>query len=502
MRCISRSRSVRPQKVRPASMYGDVIPGCVTQIGSRDSGMAVVTPFSDDPTTALLNQLDNVLRREESRRLLDKLIEADDESVRLIQAGRYEIFIDAQDQPNTAFRMLTNKMPIDTKERIIRHARRTSLRDPRLREGPKKYKFGNFSLIATYDLVPAQAPHIDVVLPNYQFGLTVTDRTPSTQIFDKKQRIRTADALVDIWVDRGNYIGKKIPPNIAHAIRTNPEVLRIVESFGDVMLPHQIVRRMKGCPHLPTGTVTSIPGTVVHAGPMTDGFRAIIFYSAWPVGSSVAAYHPDTQFSGVTMVGHLLHLLWHMPYVGYQDRLFLLHIFEQYISESPVGDLHLHFAQGPISTFVSAMETGNLPGGMIKEQYIDSAAKNTKFCELPNRDGWRRQLGKLISVPGLLTSFEGKLYDIAVYQRDDGTVFMRFLDEGLPFEAFEGVGPEDSYTLIMNESSDESELYDGTNGCIYDNDKELVLCGMSDEGGSLTKKRRTSRKRKKARLPS
>jgi hypothetical protein len=47
---------------------------------------------------------------------------------------------------------------------------------------PKDHEFGPFSLICSMGRVPGQIPHLDVMYPNFQFTMMVTENTPGTLV--------------------------------------------------------------------------------------------------------------------------------------------------------------------------------------------------------------------------------------------------------------------------------------------------------------------------------
>lgn len=215
--------------------------GRVSWLGGKDVGMAMISPPQDDPdgVVALLRELNATLEKEDIRQRLDKLIDDDDESVRLIQAGRYEFFLYAGGKATSAFDEITKQMPPDTKQRILSYAATSAAEDPRL-EGGLNYQFGNFSLIVSYGQVPAQAPHIDVVKPNHQFGLIVTDGAQGTLVPEKLEtKVRKVDDLIGIWQKLGVEFGLELPSKLAIALRADATVRKLVASFGDVLLPQK-----------------------------------------------------------------------------------------------------------------------------------------------------------------------------------------------------------------------------------------------------------------------
>ena len=465
--------------------------GRVSWLGGKDVGMAVISPPQDDPdgVVALLRELNATLEKEDVRQRLDKLIDDDDESVRLIQAGRYEFFLYAGGKATSAFDEITKQMPPDTKQRILSYAATSAAEDPRL-EGGLNYQFGNFSLIVSYGQVPAQAPHIDVVKPNHQFGLIVTDGAQGTLVPEKLDtKVRKVDDLIGIWQKLGVEFGLELPPKLAIALRADATVRKLVASFGDVLLPQKNFDHMVGCPSLSAGSILSLPGNQVHGAPGitdADSFRAIIFFSAWPTGSvAVGAYDADTQYTGSVLSGHFVDLLWCQPNIGYNERLFLLHILERYVTESPVPNVAMHFPEGDLSDFIRAVELSQFPSDIPKDAFLRRTARNKKFCRRQEQYVEDERLDaeidldslERLSVLDLVTKWRGQEYSLEVYSRGDGSVLLHYpgcKDEETGLECFEGADDGERFTLTMSDG--DRRLFDGTNGVLLDAWQRPVRC--------------------------
>ena len=462
----------------------------ISWLGGKDVGMAMISPTKDDPdgAVALLRELNVTLEKDGVRRRLDKLIDDGDESVRLIQAGRYEFFLYASGKKTCAFDEITKEMPSDTKQRILAYATTSAAEDPRL-EGGFNYQFGNFSLIVSYGRVPAQAPHIDVVNPNHQFGLIVTDGAQGTLVPEKLEtRVSNVDDLLAIWEKLAAEFGLELPTKLAIALRADSTVRKLVASFGDVLLPQKNFDHMVGCPSLSAGSILSLPGNQVHGAPGIiddDSFRAIIFFSAWPTGTiAVDAYDADTQYTGSLLSGHIVDLLWCQPNIGYNERLFLLHILERYVTESPVPDIALHFPEGDLSNFIRAVELSQFP--TERDAFLRSTARNKRFCRQheqyveDERLDTEIDLGSLerLSVRDLVTKWRGQEYRLAIYSRGDGSVLLHYpscKDKDTGFECFEGADDGERFTLTMDDPSGK-RLFGGTNGVLLDAWQRPVRC--------------------------
>jgi hypothetical protein len=106
-------------------------------------------------------------------------------SIRFIQAGRYEIFVQARDKETHVFDWLCDqvlqsvvklsyKTLIEMKHAILQYAIKQAQQDDRISAcvgNKSKITYDNFSLIVSYDPVEAQPKHIDLLYPNFQYPL-------------------------------------------------------------------------------------------------------------------------------------------------------------------------------------------------------------------------------------------------------------------------------------------------------------------------------------------
>ena len=100
---------------------------------------------------------------------------------------------------------------------------------------------------------------------------------------------------------------------------------------------------------IPPGSVLSLPGSVIHAGPAASDYRSVLFFSACPIQDDNVEYNPDTQYTGIFLCGWLVILLWRLPGMGVVEREYLLEILLHYMQESSVKR---HFANHfPVGAF-------------------------------------------------------------------------------------------------------------------------------------------------------
>lgn len=78
------------------------------------------------------------------------------------------------------------------KQSLLQYAKDQAIKDRRLNG---EYIFGNFSLLINFERCEAQEPHIDLLLPNWQFGLVLTDNAPGTRFAERCAYVRTVADL-------------------------------------------------------------------------------------------------------------------------------------------------------------------------------------------------------------------------------------------------------------------------------------------------------------------
>jgi hypothetical protein len=232
------------------------------------------------------------------------------EGIRTIQKDRVELFVRCANQSCAAFDQLCRQLLEKTKEldasynspkairkAIIAYAKSATVMEDRLMTqinncgGRPKIHYGPFSLILTRGTVPPQLPHVDVLPPNFQFGLIVTDDTPATRVNGSNHPVvRTLDDLVNFLQITPD--SSKIPAVMAQC----PDLVELLQNFGicfSTMNPSDYCVTSE-LDHLKNGTVMSLPGGQLHAGPGYTGFHAVLFWTAH--GKSKDVYDINVQY--------------------------------------------------------------------------------------------------------------------------------------------------------------------------------------------------------------
>lgn len=436
-------------------------------LGSQHAGMVLIRPQVGDQAVEFLRQISSTFQREDVKKFLDnRLKKGKDPSVRFIQTSRYEIFLqNAKEYGSGAFDDIVQRfqLPAGCKDVVLAYAKRQAKRDPRLME-QIDYKFSNFSIICNYGGVEAQAPHIDLLSPNHQFGLMITDAGPGTLLFETNRTIKTGNDLAKLW---NEFEGQLVPANIIAFLNCNIQAKKLLRDFGNVLIPEKILQSVQqGFTTASVGSLLSLPGSVVHAGPKSKGFRAVLFFSASPIHSphgTVAEYDPDDQYTSVLLLGRLLIMLWDKEGIGYNERHYILQMLVRYIQEAPIKRQSArHFEDGKLKNFIATVEGGKLSRKKL-DHFVEKMARSV---DLIFNDGDQ------VSVDGLVAVWDedGKTYDMIVYQRlSDGKVVLKYPDDG----SWEGTKEEDSYSLEMFVKN---KLFDGTNGVLKDTNGVEIKC--------------------------
>jgi hypothetical protein len=207
-------------------------------------------------------------------------------------------------------------------EYLYCYARRSAIRDTRI---PSGYEFGPFSLICTVGTVKGQIPHVDVLGPNFQFTLMVTDQTPGTVVY-RSTNLHPVNSVKTFleWLEVPNPTSQ-----IGPVLLADEEMISLLEKYGMVLdcdTPETVIpHRQNDTTALQQGATLSIPGSVIHAGPHCTSFRAMLFYTAHAPDEE--AYSSDVQFSLGTLMIMLVVKLFDSPQLLYEDIMLLLKKF-------------------------------------------------------------------------------------------------------------------------------------------------------------------------------
>ncbi|CAB9503288.1 expressed unknown protein [Seminavis robusta] len=476
----------------------------IENLGNDETGMCLVYPPDDPdvPAVVILKELEAKLRNQKVLKKIQTFIKDNEdgdepESARLIQGKRFEIFLDAKGKASKAFDtvIVPTMQNQNAKEIILEYARSQAQMDPRVQDG---YIFENFSLLVCQRAAPAQAPHVDLVTPNFQFGMVLSNKSRGTLFVpepDKLGRLHHVDQLVSLWEKNPFFKDdafSKVPPRLVERFKADLGAQQLLSYFGDTLHPEKTLRdSFVSKDRLPVGTVSCLPGSVCHAGPATTAPRSVLFFSGAPKDSDeVDPYMPDSQYNGVTLMGHLVSIFWRQESITAKDRQFLLRMLAKYVQSSSSKDVADQFGEGKLRDCVRALQNKRYSSRkmrMTQEEFIKDRSEDLSI--VVGNDPFS-QPNAVIDVTDLkLVSVEKNLFtawkendeecsrDLAlmVYQRiSDGKIVLRYVTEGddaLCPDEYEGHLEHERYRLEMNSPG---EKFDGSNGRLLDTDGELI----------------------------
>ena len=496
----------------------------ITFIGSnRNRAMCVIHPpkvDDHDDADAATIQENLATIREVSRMFASKAMHKEirraeaggDKSLRPIQSKRFEIFVrNAGDKGSkfwdTAVRQRRKEnaatcLSATSTSRLLQYAESQARRDPRVCTSPHyDYKFSNFSLIVSYGSVPAQAPHLDLVGPNFQFILVLTDGSPSTNVYDlqEEDRIRLVKDLRQVWNKERleNHDGEMFPSNLVQVMQDSPDIVDFLADYGDVLHSNAFIKAVeKRQDSLPAGTVLSLPGGVMHAGPASSCYRAVLFFSAVPMtktGPLTLEYNPDTQFGNVLLTGFLTQIVWRAVGITVKDRLYLLRRLAMFIRQADIRTgWERHFYDSPNLKRVVQRMTRRIEYPELDEYLNRMATQDDLVFYHIELVGVKGDF-QCVSDSRLHTSWEDGDWKVQVFRRDaDGKVLLQYPEEQKEPEKREGDGWEghesgNHYRLEMNRNA-RGALFDGTNGRLWDDEGKEIKCFLVEP--SKKRKRR------------
>jgi hypothetical protein len=279
--------------------------------------------------------------------------------------------------------------------------------------------YGPMSLIISNGIVSDQLPHVDVQPPDFQFGLILTENSPGTIVYESIREIVTTSKQLATFlgIAQNNRTSK-----IASTVSELPEAIQLLKTFGVCLSTLRADDYKVACrpEHLPTGTVLSLPGGQLHAGPKCDNFRAVLFWTAH--GNAKSLYHPDIQYFDGLLLGELMLPIWR--FITEQDRYILLQHLLPAARKYPA--LYGHFANVPqFQDFVHRLSTTEEPEHLMKVY-----AKKSTLAPMPIGYPIEGEILQCVSAPHLATAAinddpRSSHCPIVVYRRPNGFVCLQ-----------------------------------------------------------------------------
>jgi len=453
--------------------------------------------------------------------------------MRVIQGGRFEVFVRAGTKPTDCFdtvvqqlllsndntTVLSSLLPPDrrTVEQVrlilLTYSTKQAKKDPRIGH---QYEFDNFSLLINYEKCDAQYPHIDLLGPNVQCGLVLTDKSPGTIAYTVPHNITTVDDIRQhLWPD--------LPDSVAQALQNNEHARNWIAEFGLTLYKnHQMTvqqevnsnsnnnnsqQQQQPLSLLPLGSLLTLPGSHLHAGPKSTKYRCILFFSGWRRGSTVPQYHPDMQYFGPLLIADLIAVLFDVLTVP--DRLYLLYKLDdvirtyqnlyRHLNDPAMSEyccsiilidyciivmlfpslkhhsLYFRFAE----KFTKALAWGQYGAGGKKE-LMETFARGqgivAKGAVLKQENDAADPDLVLASVQGLHVvtnnnnNHHHRLVQVYRFKSRPGAVQLYFPEE----DSYQGAGG--AYSLELTGRSTRKTLFDGSNGILRDDEGNVVEC--------------------------
>lgn len=325
------------------------------------SSTAIGNEFDKDDALALevIRCLDETLQEWDSEEKFLRMIHEGDQSVRFINARRFEVFVENQKCSTNAFDWVAAKVANSinqwhtdqrwmltaesVKEILLHYARKQAhLADPQHVEDD--YQYHNFAILINYGFnVPQQVPHIDLVHPNAQFGLMISEDSPGTIWYDPVTPIQSPRDLQQAWQHHYGHSND----DWVSVLEQDANCCYRLRRYGNVLSPEL---KKYETPLLKAGTLLSLPGGVVHAGPSCNAFRAVLFFSGYPAPNTakgeVAPYDPDVQYFDSILLSDIIAKSWNQ--LSFENRYFLLERVVEYLARAPADNrcMHKHLHKG------------------------------------------------------------------------------------------------------------------------------------------------------------
>lgn len=223
----------------------------------------------------------------------------------------------------------------------------------------------------------------------------------------------------------------------------------------------------------------------MHAGPASNKFRAVMFFTAWPSGSAEAQYNPDTQYFAPLLCSDLASILWSALTVD--DRVYLLTKLADTIKSSHCKNLFHHLKDRNMIDFTRGLAWGKYKRGKRGEYIATFATRQEELEGLGFVDDNGNPLEK-VSVDGLVAEWEGDVQPVHVYKRADRAIVLYYPTD----KTWEGTAPGKPYGLTMDESKfkrGRASFFDGTNGVLRDDEGEVIECYLSSKAFAAAKKK-------------
>lgn len=225
------------------------------------------------------------------------------------------------------------KFPITPIKDLIHMAKKMSDKD---NNNKNNKNYHNFYLIIS-NVVGQQEEHIDTLKHNHQYGMPISNGVDSTIIYDikkiaKEKHVTNILKLVELLKIEG-YLPLELLPgtdcfDAISTIDPNSKVAATIFNFGIlfniISNSHMEETTMNTTENsffdyesfvvtnCTPGTVTSVPGGIIHAGSGSSNYsvRILMFWTAYNFENSSQRYNSDDQITKLTIIIDITLHLW------------------------------------------------------------------------------------------------------------------------------------------------------------------------------------------------
>lgn len=267
---------------------------------------------------------------------------------------------------------ITNSIKVYCQQQTDKDIRLSSMYDDiKIGNAGVEKKFGNFSMIVTFGSCSQQILHIDALLPNYQFILSCTNNSPVT-LFNPVAK----DSNIILVQQLENGFLNDIDKDLLLMMQSHKGVEDLVYDYGNLFTLTSVTNTNSTVDNPMTaelGTVVSLPGSVIHAGPSCNEARAIIFYTCGFIWGKRKRndsekdddkrtrnrmfrkrdlYSKFEQYSVVTLFIEMLCKVWVKLTIPSHKEYLLTKLHELILAQKFVHEQH-----GPSNTYIPMLDT-------------------------------------------------------------------------------------------------------------------------------------------------
>ena len=195
-------------------------------------------------------------------------------------------------------------------------------------------EFGNYSIIISFEDVPAQILHIDLRKGYWQCAVALTDNFQSTDVYQG-----STPTVLDT-------LNGTFSLETARRLLGYIELSEMLQNFSELLEPidrlQQMTKSVSDNELLQRGTLSVVTGGVVHRGCSSRDERAVMFFTAWT--KNLAPYDRDEQWSVVHIYLEILNAVQKRKSYREIDTRRVLESFGRTYC-SPLCNFHTEFEQ-------------------------------------------------------------------------------------------------------------------------------------------------------------